>query len=194
MERLDGAMRARSRAMDAIVLLAIALLIALAIVEVLASRASAGEASAKNVTAPWAPHIGRVDEALAQKNFSVAVRAWGDAYGAALGSRRWEGMIAVGDAYLRIGDRLAYRRAFVAKAREAYLAAVFRARHQRSLDGVLRAAEAFAALGDRQVVAQCLTIAKDLAGRDPKAQALVQEQASRFSDPSITAGTLRIEP
>lgn len=194
MERLDGSTRTRSRALDAIVLLAIALLIALAIVEVLASRASAGEASPKNVAAPWAPHIKRVDEALAQKNFSVAVRAWGDAYTAALGSRRWEGMIEVGDAYLRIGERLAYRRAFVAKAREAYLAAVFRARQQRSLDGVLRATEAFAALGDRQVVAQCLTIAKDLAGRDAQAQALVQAHASRFSDPSITAGTLRIEP
>jgi hypothetical protein len=194
MERLDSPPRARSRAIDAIVVLAIAILIALAIVEVLASHASAAEAEGSNVAAPWAPHVERVDEALAQDNVSAALRAWGNAYTAALGSRRWEGLIEVGDAYLRIGDRVAYRPAFAAKAREAYLAALFRARRQNSLDGVLRAADAFAALGDRQVVAQCLKLARELAGRDPQAQARVQGYTNRVSDPSITAGTLRIEP
>ena len=194
MERQESPTRARSRAIDAIVVLAIAILIALAIVEVLASHASAAEAGARSGAAPWAPHIERVDEALAQANVAAALRAWNTAYTAALGSRRWEGLIDVGDAYLRIGDRVAYRRAFAAKAREAYLAALFRARRQNSLDGVLRVANAFAGLGDRQVVAQCLKLARELAGRDPQAQARVQGYTSRVSDPSITAGKLRIEP
>ena len=163
MERFHSPMRARDRAIDVIVLLAIALLLALAIVEVLASRASAGETARNEVTPPWAPHLQRMDEALEQMNVSVALRAWNIAYAAALGSRRWEGMLDVGDAYLRIGDRLGHRRAF-------------------------------AALDDRQVVAQCLKIAQDIAGRDENAQARVQAYASRFADPSITAGRLRIEP
>lgn len=194
MERLQSPTRVRDRAIDVIVALAIALLLALAIVEVLASHAAAGEPGSSEVAQPWAPHLQRVDAALAEGTVGAALRAWNQAYSAALGSRRWEGMIDVGDAYLRIGERLAYRPAFVAKARELYLAALFRARQQRSLDGVLRATEAFAALDDRQVVAQCLKIARDLAGRDGNAQARVQAHASRFSDPSITAGTLRIEP
>ena len=48
--------------------------------------------------------------------------------------------------------------------------------------------------GLSSLVAQCLKIAHDLAGRDENAQARVQAYASRFADPSITAGTLRIEP
>jgi hypothetical protein len=48
-------------------------------------------------------------------------------------------------------------------ARQAYLDALFCARDRRSVDGVLRAAEAFAALGDRDVVVQSLRIADVLA-------------------------------
>lgn len=194
MERLGSSARGRSRAVDAIVVLAIALLIALGIVEVLASHAGAAEAVTRPPAAPWTPHLKRLDEAMARQNIGAALRAWGHAYTAALGSRRWEGLIEVGDAYLGIGERLASRQAFMPKAREAYLAAFFRARQQGSVDGVLRAAEAFAALDDRQVVTQCLNVARELAGRDSQAQARVQAQASRLSDPSITAGTLRIEP
>ena len=194
MERLHNPTRTRDRGIDVIVLLAIALLLALAIIEVLASRASAGETARNEIASPWALHLQRMDEALEQMNVSVALRAWNIAYAAALGSRRWEGMLDVGDAYLRIGDRLGHRRAFAAKARELYLAGLFLARRTGSLDGVLRATDAFAALDDRQVVAQCLKIAQDLAGRDENAQARVQAYASRFADPSITAGRLRIEP
>src|SRR5713226_8127883 len=51
----------------------------------------------------WKEHVVAIDRALAQHDVSAAVGAWHDAYGAALASRGWEGMIAVGDAFLRIG-------------------------------------------------------------------------------------------
>jgi len=132
----------------------------------------AGEREAS--AAPWTVHLRGVDEALAQKNVSAAEQAWHNAYGAALGSRRWEGLIEVGDAYLRIGEVAKGRKAAEARARRCYLAALFRARNEGSLDGVLRAAEAFAALGDREVVEQGIRMAERLAGRTREALALEQ--------------------
>ena len=113
--------------------------------------------------APWAPHLHAVEEALAQQNVSRAVHAWRDAYGAALGSRRWDGALAVGDAYLKIGDAGNFRRSAEATARRSYLAALMLARHAESLDGVLRAGAAFQGLGDRDVVEQAASIAVAMA-------------------------------
>ncbi len=138
---------------------------------------AASDAAASHVnplvapTAPWAAHIREMDEALAKKNLNAALRAWDDAYLAAIGSRFWEGMIEVGDASLRIGAVAGLGKAAQATARRSYLAALFRARQLASLEGVLRTAEAFAALGDDEVVEQCLRIAENLArqARSPKA-------------------------
>jgi hypothetical protein len=113
--------------------------------------------------ASWVARLEAVDGALARHDVSAAVRARQEAYTAALGSGRWEGMVAVGDATLRIGDASATRKAAEAQARQAYLTALFRARDQHSVEGVLRTAEAFAALGDRDVVAQSLSMARTLA-------------------------------
>ncbi|MBI4610121.1 MAG: hypothetical protein HY726_14065 [Candidatus Rokubacteria bacterium] len=121
--------------------------------------------------AGWAGHLRRVEDALAAKNVSAAELAWREAYGEALRSRRWEGLIEAGDTYLRLGEVAGARRASQAKARELYLAALFRARQQGSLDGVLRATEAFAALGDREVAEQGVAIAQHLATRARDAQA-----------------------
>jgi hypothetical protein len=111
-----------------------------------------------------------------------AVRAWHDAYVTALGSRRWEGMVEVGDAYLRIGDLSGFRKESEAKARRIYMSALFQARAQGSLDGVLRVADAFLVLGDREVVYQCLRIAESLAdrGRDASARARVRAFEARL--------------
>ena len=125
---------------------------------------------------PWAAHIQKMDEALARKDIGGAERAWHAAYVAALRARRWEGRLAVGEAYLQIGGGAKVPQTAGAKARENYLAALFLAREQGSLDGVLRVAEAFAALGDREVVDGCLRIADRLAlgGGDPRAPARVR--------------------
>src|SRR6266851_1589878 len=76
----------------------------------------------------WHAHITTVDRALARHDVSVAVGAWHDAYGAALASRGWEGMIAVGDAFLRIGAEAGSGRGSRSNARQAYLNALIRAR------------------------------------------------------------------
>ena len=49
--------------------------------------------------------------------------------------------LAVGDAYRQIGDAGSFRRTAGAKARQSYLTALFRARGEGSVDGVLRVAE-----------------------------------------------------
>lgn len=133
--------------------------------------------------APWTAHIRRVDEALAKGNTGAAELAWHDAYVAALRSRRWEGLVDVGDAALRVGEAASNRRGSEAKARGAYWAALFRARQERSLDGVLRTAEAFATIGDQDVAVQCTRIAEGLAaqGQDGGARARVQALRQRLS-------------
>lgn len=133
--------------------------------------------------APWTAHIRRVDEALAKGNTSAAELAWHDAYVVALRTRRWQGLVEAGDAALRLGEAGRNRRVSEAKARGAYWAALFRARHERSVDGVLRTAEAFAALGDQEVAVQCTRIAEGLAaqGQDAGARARVQALRHRLA-------------
>lgn len=124
-------------------------------------------------------YLRAVDEALAKKDVDGAVRAWHDAYGAAFGSRHWQAMLEVGDAFLRIGQAAGSLAGSKPNARQAYLIALLQARRQGSLDGVLRATEAFATLGDHEVVKQGLRIALLVAGSDPLAQARVREAIER---------------
>lgn len=149
------------------------------------AEAKAGQANAPqgNPTAPWTVHIQAVDEALAKKNVSAAEQGWHAAYVSALRSLGWDGLVEVGDAALRIGEVANGRTASEAKARGTYWAALFRARQQGSLDGVLRTAEAFAALGDRAVAAQCLRLAEGLAARarDAYARARVRTIQERLA-------------
>jgi hypothetical protein len=126
-----------------------------------------------------ARQVGRVDEALARRDVSAAVRAWHDAYVFALASRQWEPMIAVADAYLRIGQVSGHAAAARGKARSHYLTALIRAERQRSVDGVLRVAEAFARLGDREVVARTVGIAEALAARSGDRRAV--ERVEQFT-------------
>jgi hypothetical protein len=84
-------------------------------------------------------------------------------------------MVAVGDAFLAIGRASGSVRGARLNAREAYLAALIRARRGRSVDGVLRSAEAFRGLGDGAVAEQCLHIAAQIAAGDEPAQRRVQE-------------------
>lgn len=132
--------------------------------------------------APWAGDLEAVRDALARGDVSAAERAWFKAYVEARQSRRWEGLVQVADAYLRIGELSGSRPAARAKAREIYLAALFRARQQDALNGVLEATEAFAALGDREVAEHGLRIAEGLAARvaDPDARARVETFAIRL--------------
>ena len=129
----------------------------------------------------WQSLIRQVDEKLAANDLGAADRAWHDAYGAALGSRGWEGMIAVGDASLRIGTASLVSGPALDMARQSYLVALFRARAAGSLDGVLRGAEAFNMLGDHVLFAQSLHIATALAARtkEPAARVRLEALATR---------------
>ncbi len=170
----------------AFLILLAALVVALAVIEALAGHGDGPQGTA----AAWQSPLRGVDDALARKDVSAAVSAWHDAYLAGLGSRRWEGMLAVGGAALRVGEVAPARWAAHAKARQAYLSALLRARQARSLEGVLHATEAFAALGDTGVVTQCLRIAEDLVAGDPEGRGTQRVRAlrERLTEQSFARG------
>jgi hypothetical protein len=109
-------------------------------------------------------HLRAIDVALGEGDVPGALRAWNAAYGLALGSRRWETFAEAGDAYLRITRASGSPAGGISRARDLYLSALFRASGAGSLDGVLRIAAAFTELGDDEVVAHSLRIARRLAG------------------------------
>jgi len=131
----------------------------------------------------WSAQLQQVDDALARNDVASAEMRWREAYAAALKSRHWEGMVAVGDAYRRLGDRGGFREVSEAKAHKAYLAALFRARSQGSLEGVLRSAQGFADLGDHRIVERCIRVARSVAAatRDPRAEERVRIFAERWA-------------
>jgi hypothetical protein len=110
----------------------------------------------------WEAHVALIDHALTDRDVTRAVMAWHDAYGAALASGRWEALVEVGDAFVRIGDAASLTSASRANARVAYLAALTRAQRDRSAEGVHRVARGFSLLGDHAVAAQCERIASRL--------------------------------
>jgi hypothetical protein len=149
-----------------------------------ASAAAHGEIERREANTPvgrrtddsrWRAHLTTVENELARGHVDVAVRAWHDAYNAAVASRSWESMIAVGDAFMAIGRASGVTRGARMNAREAYLTALIRARRDRSLDGVLRSAQAFRELDEHAVAERCLRIAAQLAAGDEQAQQRLRE-------------------
>ncbi len=118
-----------------------------------------------------------IDRALSEGRMKAARAAWRDAYRGALRQREWEVMASLGDVALRSDS--AGQRIGEAQARQAYLAALFRARAEGSLPGVLRATEAFATLGDRDVVDEGLRIAEFTARRSGEPDARQRVAALR---------------
>ncbi len=155
-------------------------MLVLAPLAVLAGRLCACMPAAPTPDAGWRARLRDVDTALAEGRVSRAVRAWHDARALAARSGSWEPLLAVGDAARWIGEAAPPPHAAREQARMAYLQALFRARAQESIDGVLRATEAFARLGDRDVVEGGLRIAEELAARrDAGARARVRDTAAR---------------
>jgi hypothetical protein len=109
---------------------------------------------------PWTLHIAAVDAALRAGDLTAAAAASSEAYRAALASRRWEGLVEAADAHLRVTEAAGAPQAGVPRARELYLAALFRARDARSLDGVIRVAQAFDRLGDREAADHAMRVAQ----------------------------------
>ncbi len=171
-------------AMDAETLRRIVLYFVMAVVAVLAALevtlARVGDPSAKQES-PWISPLRDMDAALARGDFSAATTARHKADLAVLASPCWEGFLAVGDGALRLGEAGQERRAMEPEARRAYLSAMVRARNARSLEGAFRITEAFARLGDRDMVEQGVRIARELAGRDEMAKARVDEFVRRWA-------------
>ena len=112
---------------------------------------------------PWTAHIEAMDQALESNDPGESIRAWRQGYSSALSHPGWLGLLTVANASLRLSAFPGLARDAVARARETYWIAFFRARQQRSLNGVLHAAEAFGLLGDYSTVEQCMRVAEGLA-------------------------------
>lgn len=148
-----------------------------------------GSAGRDREVGRWRAYLRVVEQALADGHVQVAVRVWPDAYGAALESRTWEGMLAVGDAVMGIGRATGSAGGARQAARDAYVVGLIRARRFRSVEGALRSAEAFAALDDRALVDQNLHIAATLAAGDERAQQRVRAARQRLAAPHVVAGS-----
>ena len=131
-------------------------------------RRAAGEMSRTNgivrhdggLPASWRDHLRAVDRALGKQDVEGARRAWESAHLAAVESLSWEGLLAAGESCLRIGSAVGERASAEPVARRAYFAALYRACRENSFEGILRTAEAFANLGDREVVEECAGLAE----------------------------------
>jgi hypothetical protein len=142
-------------------------------------------ASAESASTDWAAQLRAMDGALTRGDVPGAQASWREAYAAAHVGRGWPGMLAVGDAALRLGRATGETALYEGRARRVYLTALLRARRHASLDGVLAAGEAFGRLGDRDVVQQALALATDLAARsgDDLARRRVQVFRSQWVPP-----------
>ena len=110
-------------------------------------------------TPAWVKRIALVDEALERSDLSRATYEWREAYGAALGSGRSEGLIAVGDRAIRLAERGGGWGYFRREARGVYVHAALRAQTERSRDAILGIAERFEQLGDTQRAEQVRRLA-----------------------------------
>jgi len=133
---------------------------------------------------PWTAHIQAMDRALESNDPGESIRAWRQAYSSALSHPGWLGLLTVANASLRLSAFPGLARDAAARARETYWIAFFRARQQRSLNGVLHAAEAFGLLGDYSTVEQCMRVAEGLATRTGDTEQLdrVRLIGTRLSD------------
>jgi hypothetical protein len=110
----------------------------------------------------WRVRLGRVQDAVARGNATVAILEWREAHASALSTREWERMADIGDAAVAIAALGPSTRDFSGEARRAYLMALFRARDARSKVGLLRVAGAFRTLGDGEAAAQAERLAAGL--------------------------------
>ena len=158
----------------------------LGVLEVTAERSA--HPSLRPEPPSWSTSLREMDAAIARGDLMAAASSRHQVYRAAIAERSWEAFLAAGDGSLRLGEATQSRDAAEPEARRFYIAALFRARSEYSLDGVLRATEAFVRLGDHDVVAQGLSIARELAGSDLESQARVREVADRSAHGAVAAG------
>ena len=165
-----------------------AALVAIAALVAGSSIAGAQETGTSSGGTSLAEAIRAMDEALAKRDLRAALRAREDARLAALASTKWDGLVTLGDATLRLGLNSGLRDAMEPAARRAYLFALYRARRQESFEGVMRVTEAFVAMGDRDMAKKACGIAGRLAAsaREPAARERVHALQNRIDGVSDT--------
>ncbi len=129
----------------------VSLLVLAALAIVLVVAASADIAAQEREE--WKRHLERAESAASRGDVASALKALDQAYLAALDTGRWEGVVEYADAMLHLRERARLGGGTAAKAREAYLIALWRARDAGSVEGMLRSAEGFARLGDFEALA-----------------------------------------
>ena len=129
----------------------------------------------------WRAYLDVFEKQREQGHLDVAIRVLYDAYGAALESRIWESMLAVGDAFMAAGRAPGNAAGAQMNARQSYVTALVRARRDRSVEGALRSAEAFRQLPDPDLVEQCLHIAGLLATGHEHAEQRVRDARERWA-------------
>jgi hypothetical protein len=124
----------------------------------------------------WTQRMREARTALAAGDGQAALVPLRAAHHAALRLERWDALAEVGDAARRAAEMSATPRRAASTASRAYLAGLALARERRSVEGVLRVAEGFAALGDREMVEYCVGVAGRLAEQDggPERQSRVR--------------------
>jgi len=167
----------------------LAALIAIAALVAGSSIGSAQETGTSSGATSLAEAIRAMDEALAKGDLRTALRAREDARLAALASTGWDRLVTLGDATLRLGLNSGLRSAMEPAARRAYLFALYRARRQESVEGVVRVTEAFVAMGDRDMAKKACGIAGAMAAsaREPAARERVRALQNRID--GVSDGT-----
>jgi hypothetical protein len=115
-------------------------------------------------------------------HLEAALPALDRAYRAAAADGRWAELIALADVVRRLGHVARDEEKFDAIALDIYRSALTHARRQASLDGVLRIADGFGELGDRDGLKECVRIAERLAAGDREGEADVRALTTRFAD------------
>lgn len=155
--------------------------------------------SADPNAARWEQYIQVMDDALTRGDVNAAEMARQEAVLAARASRRWDAMAAAGDASVRLSTSPGASPAVRPEARRIYRWALFRARQQGSLEGVMRLSEAFVELDDRDSARDGLAMvtamltessgAHDVEDRVRALSSRLDEQASNRDEPTGDIGT-----
>jgi len=118
--------------------------------------------------------VAAMDDALARQDLPAAVQAWREARQLALRSRGWRAPVEAADAELRLAVATDRVREMKPTARELLLVALFRARAEGATEGLLRAAQGFSQLGDREAAQLAVRIAENASARNGDAAGLAR--------------------
>ena len=118
--------------------------------------------------AGWREPLERAEAAFSQGELRRAEEAWEEAQRVAMRptippSR----LVDVSLAYLKIGEAAHDRQTAVARTRQLLLRALFRARHQRDVEGLTAVSHAFARLGDCEVAERAFAVVLTMSPKQP---------------------------